>query len=192
VDPSELEDFVVNQMSMSHIYQPLLIRALLDCGGTATLRQLAIAFVESDESQLRYYEDRIKKMPLRVLRRHGIVGSTGDVVRLATGKLTYEQRARLRALCEMKIGNFLERRGLSTWDYRLLELDPVPESVRYQVLARDRRCRLCGEDGSRRRLEIDHILPRSRGGSNDLANLQVLCELCNRGKANRDSTDFRS
>lgn len=31
-------------------------------------------------------------------------------------------------------------------------------------------------------LEIDHILPRARGGTNALANLQLLCSACNRAK----------
>jgi hypothetical protein len=35
-----LSEFVSKKMRMSHIYQPLLIRSLLDCGGMATLRQL--------------------------------------------------------------------------------------------------------------------------------------------------------
>lgn len=37
------------------------------------------------------------------------------------------------------------------------------------------------------RLEIEHILPRSRGGSNDESNLWLSCPLCNRHKANRIS-----
>ena len=40
----ELETFLQKQMRMSHIYQPLLIRSLLDAGGSATVRQLATAF----------------------------------------------------------------------------------------------------------------------------------------------------
>jgi len=48
-------------MQMRHIYQPLLIRTLVDTGGTATLRQVAMAFLDRDESQVRYYEDKIKK-----------------------------------------------------------------------------------------------------------------------------------
>ena len=37
------------------------------------------------------------------------------------------------------------------------------------------------------RLEIEHIVPRSRGGSNDESNLWLSCPLCNRHKANRIS-----
>ena len=51
-------------MRMSHLYQPLLNMTLIQSGGTATLRQLAQSFLLHDESQLLYYEDRIRKMPL--------------------------------------------------------------------------------------------------------------------------------
>jgi HNH endonuclease len=59
-------------------------------------------------------------------------------------------------------------------------------SLRFRILQRDGfRCRLCGlarNDSPDVRLEVDHIVPRSRGGSNDPANLQTLCFACNRGK----------
>jgi len=61
----ELIEFVEKKMSMSHIYQPLMIRSLVDAGGASTLRQLAQSFLAQDESQLQYYENRIKTMPLR-------------------------------------------------------------------------------------------------------------------------------
>lgn len=44
----------------------------------------------------------------------------------------------------------------------------------------DRRCRQCGAS---QRLTIDHIVPRSRGGSDRSDNLQTLCEPCNQAKA---------
>jgi hypothetical protein len=53
-------------MSMRHIYQPLLIKGLIEAGGSATFRQIANTFLLQDESQLRYYENRIKQMPLRL------------------------------------------------------------------------------------------------------------------------------
>jgi 5-methylcytosine-specific restriction endonuclease McrA len=55
-------------------------------------------------------------------------------------------------------------------------------SVQRKVYKRDgRRCCNCG---STERLTIDHIVPRSRGGSNALDNLQVLCHDCNQAKGN--------
>lgn len=35
------------------------------------------------------------------------------------------------------------------------------------------------------RLEIDHIIPKSRGGTSDESNLWLCCPLCNRAKADR-------
>jgi hypothetical protein len=57
--------------------------------------------------------------------------------------------------------------------------DLVSPAVRAAVLARDRhRCRHCG--GTAR--TVDHVWPRSRGGSDRIENLQALCRRCNRAK----------
>jgi hypothetical protein len=56
---------------------------------------------------------------------------------------------------------------------------------RAQILMRDgARCRLCGATASEARLDIDHVIPWSRGGETVIENLQVLCEQCNIGKSN--------
>ena len=66
---------------------------------------------------------------------------------------------------------------------------PLSPRIRFQILQRDDyRCRLCGtaaRDGAQVRLEVDHITPRSKGGTNDPSNLWVLCFDCNRGKWTR-------
>ncbi len=57
---------------------------------------------------------------------------------------------------------------------------------RFFVLKRDLyRCRLCKATGVP--LEVDHVVPVARGGSDALDNLQALCVPCNRGK--RDSIE---
>ena len=64
-----------------------------------------------------------------------------------------------------------------------------------KVLKRDgARCACCGstpEDGVR--MYVDHIQPRKTHPelAVSLDNLQVLCEVCNHGKGNWDSTDWR-
>jgi len=187
----DLLDFINTKMQMSHVYQPLLIRSLLDAGGQASLRQVAADFVAEDEGHLRYYEERIKAMPLKVLRNHGVCSYQNGVLSLDVEKLTYEQRAALRAACEQRIATFLEQRGVGAWGQGALNIEPVGESLRFEILKRDRVCQLCGAGRNDAVLEVDHIVPRSKGGSNDPDNLQVLCARCNRGKSNRDDTDFR-
>jgi ATP adenylyltransferase len=188
----QLIDFIQNRMSMSHVYQPVLLRALVDSGGIATIRQLAQRFLSEDESQLVYYEKRIKEMPVKVLKRHGVIESDGKLVSLAVGDLTLEQKANIRMLCEQRLQAFVQKRGLSIWDYRMLDEDPVPDSLRYLALkAAGGRCQLCGVTKDERPLDVDHIIPRARGGKNELANLQVLCSKCNRSKRDKDDTDFR-
>ena len=57
---------------------------------------------------------------------------------------------------------------------------PIPDDVKMFVWKRDGgRCVNCG---SKEKLEYDHIIPVSKGGSNTARNLQLLCETCNRSK----------
>ena len=57
---------------------------------------------------------------------------------------------------------------------------PIPERVRHEVWRRDQgRCVVCG---SQERLEFDHIIPISRGGSNTARNIELRCEYHNRSK----------
>jgi hypothetical protein len=61
--------------------------------------------------------------------------------------------------------------------------EPIPESIRMFVWRRDGgKCVRCG---SKENLEFDHIIPVSKGGSNTERNIQILCEHCNREKADK-------
>lgn len=61
-------------------------------------------------------------------------------------------------------------------------------SLRFRILKRDGyRCQICGataQDGVK--LEVDHKVPRAKGGPTVIENLWALCFPCNRGK--RDET----
>jgi len=56
----------------------------------------------------------------------------------------------------------------------------IPDPVRAGVLLRDgARCRRCR---TAVQLEVDHIIPVSKGGKTEESNLQTLCRRCNRRK----------
>ncbi len=63
--------------------------------------------------------------------------------------------------------------------------------IRYNVLKRDNfSCQICGitaKDGAK--LQVDHIIPVSKGGKTVMSNLQTLCERCNIGKSNKTEND---
>ena len=71
----------------------------------------------------------------------------------------------------------------------------VSSGLRYEVYERDKgRCQICGVvagyDHDRDeyvQIEVDHIKPKCRGGSNEIDNLRVLCKKCNRGKGAREA-----
>jgi ATP adenylyltransferase len=50
----ELLDFIRNRMRMSHIYQPVMLRVLLESSGSATERQIAEAISSEDPSQVAF------------------------------------------------------------------------------------------------------------------------------------------
>lgn len=63
--------------------------------------------------------------------------------------------------------------------------------VRYKALNKyGAKCMLCS---ATKNIQVDHIKPRSKYPSLalELDNLQILCGQCNKGKSNKDETDFR-
>jgi len=62
----------------------------------------------------------------------------------------------------------------------------IPFAVRSDVLSAGF-CALCGADEG---LEVDHIIPLSRGGSDDRSNLRPACFHCNRSRGSRLDAEY--
>ncbi len=70
-----------------------------------------------------------------------------------------------------------ERKGLS-------------KKTRFEVFKRDHfKCQYCGKNAPDVILEVDHIKPVSKGGTNGILNLITSCFDCNRGKGKRELKD---
>lgn len=64
---------------------------------------------------------------------------------------------------------------------------------RFRVLKRHRyRCHYCGARAGDVELHIDHVTPRSKGGTDDEENLVPACPHCNGGKSNFPAGDVTS
>jgi len=66
----------------------------------------------------------------------------------------------------------------------------IPKLVRIEVFKRDSfTCQYCGRRAPDVLLEIDHIEPVAKGGTNDILNLLTSCADCNSGKSDRRLCD---
>ena len=191
---TELCDFLQNRMQMSHIYQPVMLLTLLRHGGAATKREISRWILSEDQSQLEYYDQIVSGMVGKVLRRHGVVSLSAGTFRIDSfDELTSAQVGNLIRICESKLAEYIAKRGDRIWEHRNRSLHLLSGTLRYEVLKDAKfRCALCGISAEEKALEVDHILPRKHGGTNEYSNLQALCYSCNAMKQDRDTTDFRS
>ena len=68
----------------------------------------------------------------------------------------------------------------------------IPEwaEIRQSVFIRDAyTCQYCG--ASDQKLHCDHILPMSRGGTNELSNLATACKACNLSKGSKTTKEWK-
>lgn len=79
----------------------------------------------------------------------------------------------------------LRRAGFIKYEKRFHGIIPrdVSLDLRNTIFERDGYC--CSKCGAVSELEIDHIMPVSKGGGNEESNLQTLCKTCNRRKSSR-------
>ena len=70
-----------------------------------------------------------------------------------------------------------ERKGLS-------------QKTRFEVFKRDKfTCQYCGRSAPEVILEVDHVKPVAKGGTNDIMNLVTACWECNHGKGAKELSD---
>jgi diadenosine tetraphosphate (Ap4A) HIT family hydrolase/5-methylcytosine-specific restriction endonuclease McrA len=191
--PEDLKNYLEN-MRMSHVYQPVMIKRMLMNGGNASAEEIAIDLVQNDQSQIEYYIIRVNTMVGKVLRQNGVVEKEKSNYRLLVdGKISERAKEELIMLCDQRIKEYVEKRGMDIWDHRRRNRSPIDGSVRYQVLNRaHNRCELCGVSAEERALEVDHIVPKNWAGEDSMENYQALCYKCNAGKRDTDDTDFRN
>jgi|APSaa5957512576_1039674.scaffolds.fasta_scaffold13731_2 ATP adenylyltransferase len=192
----KLSDFIENRMRMSHVYQPVMLKTLLENNGQCHGSKIAKALLVHDASQIEYYTRITNNMVGRVLRDHKYVelNKKTKLYSLVDYKtFTQEQISELIELCKKRLDTFLEVRGEKIFDHRRKSSGYIRGTIKYDVLKRARfRCELCGISADVKALEVDHIVPRNKGGTDDQSNLQSLCYSCNAMKRDRDDTDFRS
>ena len=93
--------------------------------------------------------------------------------------------------CHLEIVRFdpqaLQHPEISGVEYQQGEL--AGYEVREYLLEKwRRRCAYCGNEGVP--LEIEHLTPRSRGGSDRVSNLTLACTPCNQKKGHRTAAEF--
>ena len=68
----------------------------------------------------------------------------------------------------------------------------IPRNVKSELFrAQKGRCAYCGRIHRSRYLEVDHKFPVSRGGDDEIDNLQLLCTPCNMRKGIQSDEEFR-
>lgn len=101
------------------------------------------------------------------------------------GKEGYSQEQILMMIMELEnreIQNYERlKNNFSQEEKKKYRRERITEEVRIAVWRRDGGG--CSRCGSREKLEYDHIVPVSKGGSNTARNIELLCEKCNRSKS---------
>lgn len=119
--------------------------------------------------------DSMKKSILTILHNYGEVEAM-ELLGMARMEV---KKAKLR---EVKIKITQKAQELYPRNNTNKGRQPISDGVKIFVWQRDGgKCVKCG---GHEKLEYDHVIPVSKGGSNTERNIQLLCEKCNRAKSN--------
>jgi len=179
---------------MSHIYQPLMLIELIKGNGNTNGQKIAKSFLKYDETQIDYYKHITKLMPFKFLSSHlKEIKRNKENYSFEDFDLDEREKKELINICNQKLEKYIQKRGIKNiFGHRTLASGVISGSVRYKVLLRAKnRCESCGISNKEKALEVDHIIPRTKGGKDELSNFQALCYTCNSQKSNKDDTHFK-
>ena len=202
-----LRGFIARRMHMSHVYQPLMLMELLGCRSPAPAQDVAPRIMGEDVTQLEYYTERVKRMVGKVLTGNGITRCEKGTYALVGGEALSDAgtwpkasvaeplRDELLQLCCQRLDTFRMQRGEEVGC--LLTQEPAASGTGAATARRSAARSKTGcspapgaaanaagravawQIPHQRALEVDPIVPRNQGGSDDLSNLQALCFRCN-------------
>ena len=107
-------------MKMSHIYQPVMLSVLLHSKGKSSVNNIAKEFTKYDQAQIEYYKNITKIKPGKVLVNNlSIIKKNKNIFKIEnfSDLSTYEIQE-LNKLCELKIKNYINKRGKKIWEHR--------------------------------------------------------------------------
>lgn len=108
------------------------------------------------------------------LTAHGVDRKTIDAYMESRYGIDDETEDEIRNILEMEEDDDEYYTGS---DYRKIAIKNTPRSANGKY-----RCRKCKKYFDLCDMDADHIVPKSRGGSNSSYNLQLICKHCNRSK----------
>lgn len=80
----------------------------------------------------------------------------------------------------------LENPDIQGVDYQRGKMFGYADKKAYLLEREQGCCIYCGTHASKAKMEIDHVMPRSHGGTDSLNNLVLSCHVCNQAKGNQD------
>jgi len=142
-------------------------------------------------SLLRFYKNNNVEVELQVLLKEGLCvrGKIVKMSRIFRGHLVLQSinKAPMKIFLNDIVSgsivpvDFLEEPSKNKKNK--INRSSIPPKLRFEVLRRDKYvCQYCGACGKNTELEVDHVIPVSRGGTDDKDNLKTSCIECNRGK----------
>ena len=134
----KLSDFILNQMRISHIYQPVMLIEILKKNGSASTNEIAKALLSYDTSQVEYYEHITNNMVGKVLTKNrGVTSKDKNKYHLNEFEnLDEEEIGKLISFCEEKIENFIGKRGDKVWKHSKNSSGYISGTQRYEILKR--------------------------------------------------------